>query len=144
MREEGYREEHKVEGLINIVQRERLTTPGTTSSKRISLNNKQKKQKETKNKRKTKKELSLSLNGIRQISPAGNTYSTKTFWVQYTEEVIDINEAVHFRIDVPDLESQNILLEVELLFTPEERYAEEKSDGEEGRSQRRSRDGEGL
>ena len=54
--------------------------------------------------------------------------------------MIDINEAVHFRIDVPDLESQNILLEVELLFSPEERYTEEKSDGEEGRSQRRRGD----
>eukprot|EP00026_Physarum_polycephalum_P001066 Phypoly_transcript_01067.p1 GENE.Phypoly_transcript_01067~~Phypoly_transcript_01067.p1 ORF type:complete len:1167 (+),score=163.07 Phypoly_transcript_01067:204-3704(+) len=55
-----------------------------------------------------------------QISPERNAYSTKTFWVQYTEEVIDINEAVHFRIDAPDLDSQNLLLEVELLFSPEE------------------------
>lgn len=41
--------------------------------------------------------------------------------MQYTEEVVDINEAVHFRIDVPDLETQSVILEVELLFSPEEK-----------------------
>jgi hypothetical protein len=42
--------------------------------------------------------------------------------VQFTEEVIDINEAVHFRIEVPDVEEQVLVLELELMFSPEERY----------------------